>query len=155
MAKSISLTETISINAAPEAVFDYVSDVSNDPRWRPEVEKMELKGERKLGAVIIEHITIYRFFRIVTPTEIRVLDRPHTFTVETPPSHPTWVQCVRTVAPAGGNASLFSVKLSFTLDNIRQISPFTPPAGLVRLWYQPRMRRYMKNIKAILENKPV
>jgi hypothetical protein len=151
MGTNISLYETIEIHAGPESIFDYVSNVSNDPVWRPEVEKMVQNGEMKPGAIIVEHIRIYRFFRIITPTEVRVHDRPNTFVVETPSDYPTWVQCIRKVKAIDATRSEFSVKLSFSLDNIRQISPFVPPGGIVRLWYKPRMRRYMKNVKRILE----
>jgi hypothetical protein len=152
VAATISLTETISINTLPESIFDYISNVNNDPLWRPEVEKMEIKGETKLGAVIIEYIRIYRFFRIITPTEVKVFDRPHTFVVETPTAHPSWVQCVRSVKSIDEKSSEFSVKLSFSLNNIKQISPIVPPGSIVRMWYKPRMKRYMRNIKKILES---
>jgi hypothetical protein len=153
MSTRISLTESIVINTGPELIFDYISNVSNDPYWRPEVEKMEMQGETKLGAMIVEYIRIYRFFRIITPTQVLVLERPHTFVVETPPDYPAWVQCIRKVKALGPGTSEFSVKLSFSLDNIKQISPIVPPGGIVRLWYKPRMKRYMRNIKRILEGK--
>lgn len=154
MAKRISLLESIHINASCEKIFDYISDVGNDPHWRPEVARMEVKGERKIGTVIIEYITIYRFFHVITPTEIRVLERPGKFVVETPSTHPTWVQCIRSVKDVGNGSSEFSVQLSFTLDNLKQITPIVPHSLFVRMWYRPRMKKYMRKLKKILENDP-
>ena len=155
MQKRISLLHSITINAPAEKIFDFISDLSNDTKWRPEVEKMEVKGEHKIGTVIIEYIRIYKFFVIVTPTEIKLLDRPFKFIVETPASHPTWVECIRSIEKAEGSNSKFTVQLSFSLDNLRQIIPFTPPSFAVRWWYGPRMRKYLRNLKRLLEDPSV
>jgi hypothetical protein len=151
MKKRISLLHAIEINTSAEKIFDFVSDLSNDVKWRPEVERMETKGERKIGTIVIEYIRIYKFFKIITPTEIKVLDRPHKFTVETPASHPTWVECIRSIEKVGNDTVRFTVRLSFSLDNLKQVFPFTPPSFAVRWWYAPRMKKYLKNLKNRLE----
>lgn len=147
------MRESIEIDASPEKIFDYISDLTNDPKWRPEVERMEVKGEKQIGTLVIEYITVYRFFRFVTPTEIKVLDRPARFVVETPKDHPTWVECIRSTEKTENGKSKFTVQLSFSLNNLKQVTPILPPSVLVRMWYVPRIRKYLKRLKRILESK--
>lgn len=151
MRKTIVLRESIPINAAPEKIFAYISDLRNDVQWRPEVEKMEVNGPSGLGQEVTEYITIYRFFHVVTPTVVKTFDFPFCFEVETPSTHPSWVHCLRTMAVQENGEVLFTVQLSFSLDNLKQILPFVPPAWAVRMWYQPRIRRYLRRLKAIME----
>lgn len=151
MRKTIVLRESITIAASAEKIFGYISDLSNDVQWRPEVEKMEVNGPPGLGQEVMEYITIYRFFHVVTPTVVKTYDVPYRFEVETPDTHPTWVYCIRTMEPQENGLVLFTVQLSFSLDNLEQILPFIPPAWAVRAWYQPRIRRYLRRLKAIME----
>lgn len=112
---------------------------------------MEVKGAAGVGQEVMEYITIYRFFRVVTPTVVKTYDFPKCFEVETPDTHPTWVHCIRSMEPQENGQVLFTVQLSFSLDNLKQILPFIPPAWPVRLWYMPRIRRYLRRLKAIME----
>jgi len=151
MKKNICLLHAIEINTSPEKIFDYISDLNNDPKWRPEVAKMEVHGEKTLGTQVTEYITVYRYFKFTTPTILKVLDRPTKFIAETPDSHPTWVECIRTIETLENGKSKFTVQLSFSLDNMLQILPFIPPAIFIQMWYARRMKRYLKNLKGILE----
>jgi hypothetical protein len=145
------MLQSIEIAAPPEKIFDYISDLRNDPKWRPEVTKMEMLGEKEVGVAVLEYITIYRFFHFLTPTYIKVLHRPFTFVAETPDTHPTWVQCIRSTQIVANGKTKFTVRLSFTLDNIKQISPIIPPGFVVKAWYTLRIKNYLKNLKQILE----
>lgn len=151
MAKNVSMFQSIEIKASPEKIFDYISDLKNDEQWRPEVTRMDVKGEKKVGTLVIEYITVYRFLHFVTPTLIKELNRPHRFIAETPENHPTWVQCIRTMEPLNNGNTLFSVKLSFSLNNFKQAIPIAPPGFLVTLWYNPRIKRYLKTLKRLME----
>lgn len=151
--KSVSMRQTIEIKASPEKIFDYISDLGNDVKWRPEVERMEVTGSPKVGALVTEYLRIYRYLKFVTPTVILVMNRPMQFVVETPEVHPSWVHCIRTVKQIDATTCLFTVQLSFSLDNIRQISPIVPPGFVVRAWYVPRIKQYLKRLKVLLELK--
>lgn len=149
--KSITLTHAILINRTPATVFDYISDLSNDAYWRPEVDRMDVKTNNEEGSEIIEHLRIYRIFKVVTPVIVKLRERPARFIVETPMSHNSWVHCIRSIDAIHAETSQLTVQLSFSLDNIRQMLPFIPPAWTVRLWYAPRIKNYLKNLKRILE----
>ena len=151
MPRSLTLIQTIEIQAPAEKIFDFISDVKNDPHWRPEVEKMDEQGENKPGTIVIEYIRVYKFFRIITPTVIKILDRPNTFIVETPDTHPSWVKCIRSTETLTNGNTKFNVQLSFTLNNLKQVFPIVPPSFIVEMWYRPRMKKYMRNLKRLLE----
>jgi hypothetical protein len=151
LSRKVSIQESVEVLAAAEKIFDFMSNAMNDPLWRPEVEKMEMEGEPRLGLLITEYITIYRFFHIITPVVIQVLDRPHQFIIETPSTHPSWVHCIRSVEEIETGRSKVSVKLSFSLNNLRQILPFSPPGIFVMMWYRPKIRRYLRKLKGIME----
>lgn len=152
MKRSITLIHSIHISASQERIFDYISDLKNDPTWRPEVESMTIEGETMVGIIATELITVYKFFHFVTPVQILELNRPHTFVAETPATHPTWVKVIRTLKQIDTDRVEFTVNLSFSLDNMKQITPIIPPKGIIRMWYAPRMKRYLKTLKKIMES---
>jgi hypothetical protein len=151
MSKRITLEASIEMLVSPERVYAYVSDLRNDHAWRAEVERMDVSGGSAVGCVVTEYIRIYRFFQIVTPVEIIAMDYPSAFEIETQASHPTWVHCIRRIDVCANGQTKLSVRLSFSLDNLKQILPFEPPAVFVRMWYKPKMKRYLKRLKSLLE----
>ncbi len=134
-------------------MFDYISDLNNDHIWRPEVERMEILDDGKIGTVVIEYITVYKLFHITTPVKILTINRPYVYEIETMSNHPYWVHCKRTITPADDKSCHIMVELSFTLDNLKQAFPILPPKWFVLQWYNPRMKRYLKNLKRIMEEK--
>jgi hypothetical protein len=151
MSKNVSMTESIEINASPEQLFDYISNGNNDPLWRTEVKRMDVQGETKQGTLMVEYSTFYHFLHTVTPTQIKVLESPNKLILETPDGHPTWLRSTRTVEKLENGHCKFTYELAFSLDTMKQISPITPPAGLITMWYRPRIIKYLKNLKRILE----
>lgn len=147
----VNLNHHIHIKSPAARVFDYIADLNNDHLWRPEVERMEVLDEGKPGTVVIEYITVYKLFHITTPVKIIKMDFPHLFEIETMNNHPYWVHCKRTITPINESESKITVELSFTLDNLKQVFPLLPPKWVVYQWYNPRMKRYLKNLKRILE----
>lgn len=151
MSKKVFMSASNEINASPEKIFDYISNGNNDPKWRTEVERMDVKGETKLGTLMIEYSSFFGFLHTVTPTEIKELVKPAKFVLETPATHPTWLRSIRTIEKLDGGKSKFTYELAFTLDSMKQISPFNPPGKLVTMWYSPRIRKYLRNLKRIIE----
>lgn len=151
MSKKVHMAESIIINTSAEKVFDYIADGNNDPKWRTEVDRMDVQGETNVGTILVEYSSFYKFLHTVTPTEIKVLERPTKYMAETPTNHPTWLQSVRTIKVISTNQCEITYELSFSLDSMKQIMPFAPPVGLVTWWYRPRMKKYLKNLKDILE----
>lgn len=151
MSKKVSMSESIIINAAPEKLFDYMVDGNNDPKWRTEVDRMDVQGALEEGTIMVEYSSFYKFLHTVTPTEIKTLNRPSKLILETPDNHPSWLRSIRTIEPLGDGKSKFTYELAFSLDAMKQIMPFTPPVNLVTMWYSPRIKKYLKNLKGIVE----
>lgn len=150
MSSKVRMAESITIKASAEKIFEYITDGNNDPKWRTEVDRMDVQGETKVGTVMVEYSSFYKFLHTVTPTEIKVLDKPYKIVLETPANHPTWLKSIRTIKKVGNNECEVTYELAFSLDSMRQILPFTPPVGLVTFWYSPRIKKYLKNLKQIL-----
>lgn len=151
MSNNVRMKESITINASADKIFEYVTNGNNDPKWRTEVDRMDVQGETKIGTVMVEYSSFYKFLHTVTPTEIKVLDRPNKIILETPDTHPNWLQSIREIKILNSTECIVFYELAFSLDSMKQIMPFTPPAKLVAMWYRPRMKKYLKNLKNILE----
>lgn len=60
MPTRIDMTHKISINRPAEVVFDYMSDLTNDPKWRSEVNRMDVQGPVDAeGTIAIEYSTLF------------------------------------------------------------------------------------------------
>ena len=153
MSKKVTMSDSIIINTSAEKLFDYIADGNNDPIWRTEVDRMDVQGAIEEGTIMVEYSSFYKFLHTVTPTEIKVLERPHKVVLETPDLHPTWLRSIRTIENIEEGKLKFTYELAFSLDSMKPVMKFTPPAKIVSMWYSPRIRKYLKNLKAIIENK--
>src|SRR5712691_12466272 len=121
--KRISIEKSVVINATAEQVFAFISNGSNDPRWRTEVDRMDVQGPTEPGTQMVEYSTFFRWFHTVTPTVIETLQSPTRFVLQTPDTHPDWLRSTRTVEPVDSQTSRFVYRLEFDLSTMKQISP--------------------------------
>ncbi|MBL7784304.1 MAG: hypothetical protein JNM36_00175 [Chitinophagales bacterium] len=149
--KKVHMVESIIIKASAENIFEYVSNSNNDPKWRTEVDRMDVQGEIKVGTLIVEYSSFYKFLHTITPAEIKEFDKPNKIILETPENHPTWLQVIRTIKKIGNEECTFTYEVAFSIDFMKQIMPFTPPAALIVMWYRPRIKKYLRNLKGLLE----
>jgi hypothetical protein len=71
MPTRISMKHSVVINAPIQAVFAFVSDLSKDPLWRSEVDRMEFDGPNEVGTLVVEYSTMLGgLTKTVTPTLI-------------------------------------------------------------------------------------
>lgn len=153
MAGRIEMRESVVIDASAVDVFEFISDGNNDPQWRTEVDRMDVKGERVLGTLMIEYSSFFRFWHTVTPTQIKELNPPTRLVLETPETNPTWLRSIRTVDKISDGSSRFAYELGFDLDAMKAITPVIPPRALIGAWYGRRIRRYLQNAKRIIEGR--
>ncbi|WP_371170503.1 SRPBCC family protein [Aliiroseovarius sp. 2305UL8-7] len=151
MPTRMKLVNSIVINAPIETVFDYISDISKDPNWRNEVDKMEVDGSIEVGTLATEYSTLFRpFVKTVTPTRIKVLDRPNVVAFETDPGVDPWLVSHR---------SLKALRLDRTEVTYR-LETDLPPSGtfgklylaLMTRLYGPRLPRYLLTLKKKIES---
>jgi len=145
------MRDSIEIGASAQAVFDFVSDGSNDPKWRTEVDRMDVSGPVKLGTEWNEFSTFFKLFHTVTPVSVKELDPPKRVVVETPDQHPAWLRSIREVQAIAEQRSRLTYELAFEMAAFKLITPVLPPGWLVAKWYIRRIRKYLRNAKQILE----
>jgi hypothetical protein len=151
MGKRISIEKSVVINAAAGPVFAFISDGSNDPRWRTEVDRMDVQGPTEPATQMVEYSTFFRWFHTVTPTVIQTLQPPTRFVLQTPDTHPDWLRSTRTVETIDSQTSRFVYRLEFDVSTFKQVSPVVPPAAAIRPWYARRIKRYLRNAKRLIE----
>jgi Polyketide cyclase / dehydrase and lipid transport len=153
MPTRMKLMNSVMIDAPREVVFDYISDIANDPKWRNEVDRMDVQGPIEPGTLAVEYSTLFRpFVKTVTPTRITVLERPDVVAFETDPDVEPWLISHRSLKAVGENRTELTYRLETDL----------PPGGssgkfyrwlMVRL-YGPRLPRYLQTLKTIIETAP-
>lgn len=151
MNKRVVMREAVEVERRAHDVFAFVSDGANDPKWRTEVDRMDVSGPTSLGTEWMEYSTFFKALHTVTPVIVKELDPPKRVVVETPDQHPAWLRSIRQVDILGDHRSRLTYELAFDLVMFKQISPLLPPAWLVEKWYIRRIRRYLKNAKRVLE----
>ncbi len=151
MPTRVAMTKKITIDKPREVVFDYIADLSNDPVWRTEVDRMEVRGPvEALGAVAVEYSTLFGgLMKTVTPTETKVFDRPFRVRYETVDDHPSWLESYRELRELGPEQTEMTYRLSFDVapDGLRGRAY----AALLKALYQPRLPGYLHALKTRLE----
>jgi hypothetical protein len=105
------MRESIAIDTADTAVFDFIGDGNNDPLWRAEVDRMDVQGERELGTLMIEYSSFFRFLHTVTPTRSSS-SRRQRGRARDAGTNPTWLRSIRTVERISDTSSRFKLRLA-------------------------------------------
>lgn len=143
---------SINIGKPVDIVFNFISNGVNDPKWRTEVERMKVNGAPTLGTTWMEYSTFFKWFHIVTPTAIMEFTYPKRIVLETPKNHLPWLRSIREVEAINREQSRFTYELSFDVDLTKQIMPIAPPVWFITLCYMPRIRKYLRNLKKLIES---
>ena len=149
--QSVSMRGEIEIDRPATAVFAFVTDGGKDPSWRTEVYRMDVTGIPAVGAEWTEYSRFFLGRETVTPTTITDYAPPFRVVLETSQTHPYWLQSVREVVPLSESRSRLVYVLAFDPAAMRQLLPFTPPIWLIKKWYTPRIQKFLRNAKRLLE----
>lgn len=147
----VSMNHKITINRPVEVVFDYISDLTNDPKWRSEVDRMDVQGPVDAeGVLTIEYSTLFGgLLKTVTPTLTKTLERPVRVIWETPEDHPTWLESIRELRDLGDGRTEMSYHLSFDVPQTGLKGNVI--AKILNMLYEPRLPKYMRKLKELLE----
>ncbi|RVU85633.1 hypothetical protein EOL70_06685 [Leucothrix sargassi] len=138
------------IDVPQSYLYDYVSDISKDPKWRAEVKRMDVQGDIKVGTLAVEYSDLFMGLkRVVTPAEITILDKPTLFVCETPKDAKTWLMSRRELNAISETQTEIVYRLETEV-------PYTGILGslyaqLTTYFYQPRLPKYLKMLKALVE----
>ena len=151
MSTLVSMSHTITIDKPVEVVFDYVSDLTNDPKWRSEVDRMDVQGPvDEEGVLTIEYSTLFAgLMKTVTPTLTKSLEHPVRAVWETTEDHPTWLESVRELRDLGDGRTEMTYNLSFDIP--QKGFRGSVIAKILNMLYKPRLPKYMRKLKELLE----
>lgn len=145
----ITIERTIEIEAPQEDVFNYFSDLSNDPVWRAEVDVMEIIHSPEFGSWSIEYSSFGDKNTITTTYVTEQTDNKIVYT--TPDSEPYFLESRRIVEDLGNGISKVIYILEYDNNMTQEISPVRIPKFLTKLWYWNTMATYLKVLKEELE----
>lgn len=150
MPSAIRFESVIDIDAPRDLTFDFVSDLSNDPLWRSEVDRMEVRGAIEVGTVAVEYSTLFMgLMKTVTPTVIATLERPHLCVFETPANAEPRLVSRRQLRSRGENRTEFVYRLETELRWGGVAGAMG--AKLLEALYRPRLPRYLNTLKTLVE----
>lgn len=152
MPTRMSIVNKIEIDAPQDKVFDYISSVGNDPKWRSEVDRMDVQGPIEVGTLVIEYSTLFGpFVKTVTPTFITELNHPSEVSFETGEGVEPWLLSYRSVEAVSSERSVLTYRLESDLP-LSGVPGKILRALMLRL-YGPRLPKYLITLKDILESK--
>lgn len=151
MPTRVSMINKIEINAPQDKVFDYISNVGNDPKWRTEVDRMDVQGPIEVGTLVVEYSTLFGpFVKTVTPTFITELNHPNDVSFETSDGVKPWLLSHRSVRAISSDRAVFTYKLESDLP--LSGTPGKIFRALMLKLYGPRLPKYLITLKDILES---
>ena len=151
MSDQVVVERQVVIAAPQRAVFGFLSDYHNDPKWRAEVERMEYPTPLEIGALVIEYST-FNGKQLSTPTALLERDEPHRVRVETPADFPHYLENVRTVEEIDPYTCRFTYLLTFDREILRPVMPDLPPTEAISVWYGATVKGYLATLKTVLED---
>ena len=151
MSDQVVVERQVVIAAPQRAVFGFLSDYHNDPKWRAEVERMEYPTPLEIGALLIEYST-FNGKQLRTPTVLLERDEPHRARVQTPPEFAYYLENIRTVEEIDADTSRFTYRLTFDREILRPVMSDLPPAEAISAWYGGTVEGYLATLKTLLED---
>lgn len=144
------MNHRITINAPRAVVFEFVTDVSKDPLWRTEVDRMDVQGPIEEGTLAVEYSTLFGgLMKTVTPTLIQSLKPDRLAVFVTPDSHPTWLESHRELNDLGNGRTEMVYRLSFDVPQDGFFGAIY--AKFLKTLYEPRMPKYLQTLKRLVE----
>lgn len=145
MAK-FQMSKSVEINRSAEAIFQYLSDISQVGSWRPNVTIKEYSGDPFGIGSTWDDVTTFLGRDMVTKTEVTAVEpgRGYTMKQETNgfAGYATW-----TITPGSGDSC--TATLSFEGETSGWMAGLA--SGLIRNQAQQSMERDLGNLKANLE----
>jgi len=148
----ITMRKEIVISQPEDVVFHFISNGSNDPKWRTEVYRMDVSGPPCVGTEWTEYSKFFKFIKVVILAVVKEFNPPNRIVIETPSDHPALLRNIRETKSHGMKSTLLSYELEFERIFLRQLSPIIPPASLIKRFYLPRISKYLNNAKRLLES---
>ena len=149
----IDLSATVIIRQNVPAVFRYISNLSLDKTWRKEIIRTIVKGPFfGLNSIAVEHACLSKkvadhqtSFVCTTYTANRLI------AYESLPENRYWQQAIRQVEQTLNGHTRLVYTLRFDASLVTYALGFWLPRFLVTYYTKTTMKKYLRNVKHILE----
>lgn len=150
----IDVKESVIIEKNNEAVFDYFTDLRNDKKWRSEI--IETTSDNS----IIDLDTVFKETSFLSKkvnayvSNLKCIEyNPHKEACfESVTENHFWAKNKRQVIAKSANKSQVNYHLQFELAIVKHGLGFNLPKFIVSLYTKITMKKYLENLKKILEN---
>lgn len=149
----VRIKKSITINAPTQTVFEYVCDYFNDIEWRKEVNSIESNGEVGVGTIFIEDAKLGRKDHFITETRMLTLVNGEECVAETTERNSYFLRSSRFFEVNEGGQTKFTYFVEFDKKMSKEIFGFVPPSVMLKFFYGKRMKKYLRVLKKLMENK--
>jgi hypothetical protein len=149
----IDVMATIEVASDAQTVFNFLANYTNDPRWRAEIQDVQLStpsvGEKT-------QITEISFLSKKVPRHVSLLQcvalQPgRAITSEATAASPFWSRNVREVEPLPGGRTRVTYRIEFDPAVVKHGLGFALPRFVVHFYTKTTMKKYLAVLKGILE----
>ncbi|OYU82760.1 MAG: hypothetical protein CFE24_14305 [Flavobacterium sp. BFFFF2] len=152
--KRIKSSGSILLNQHIDTAFTFFANPSNDPVWRTEINASTLNGTLEVGVEVSE----YSFLSKKAPNNLVELlcvqfETNKAAIFETPNGAPFYLRSERQVTAISGNKTAVFYQVEFDLDLVKYAVGFSLPAFIVSFKASSDLKKYLRQLKMVLENK--
>lgn len=149
---NINITQSIQISADSKKVFTYFSNPAKDKFWRKEINNTTINSEPKLGAIARED----SFLSKKVPNHILELEcvefsNNKEIVYQTVPGSRFFLRSRRRVEEASGGNTIVTYQIEFSKDIVKHGIGFSLPTFLINMVTNKDMKKYLHELKRILE----
>ncbi len=149
----IDLTATTNISEKPEIVFKYLSNYTNDSKWRKEINRVKINTDLvKKGTLITEESFLSRRVpNYVSKLQCLDFQENNLVVSETIPGNTFWAKNTRMVEHLPNNSTKVTYRLQFDRNIVKHGLGFNLPKFLVNFYTLSTMKKYLGVLKNNLE----
>ncbi len=151
--KSIDVAATVDIARDAQTVFDYLANYTNDPRWRAEIQDVQLSTPSVREKTEVTEVSFLskKVPRHVSLLQCVALAPGRSVASEATAASPFWSRNVREVEPLPGNRTRVIYRIQFDPAVVKHGLGFGLPRFVVHLYTKVTMQKYLAALKRILE----
>lgn len=139
----------VRVEAPPFTLFDFVSNLENDSKWRTEITKTRLHGALTLGTRATEESHLSQKL----PAHILELqcthwDPPHKVIWETVAESPYYLKSIREVRRITDQSCTFDYTITFDRSIVYKALGFKLPGFILAIGARRAMKKYLAQLQA-------
>lgn len=151
---TVAISTRIHINCSPEVLFACISDPALDARWRKEVQRCDVFSPTLCGAEHVQYSYLTKKMPHYAQRFVCTCFEPnHRVVFETVPGSAFPQRSERVATANGVQGVAFVYHLEFDSGIVSEALGFSLPQFLIRWAAKRDAQRYLKVLKAHLENR--